>query len=114
MKTPTDTECAYQILTEAGYEISRDRLPYTYHHDVVREQQFCFVGRSDVAATLDQAYRSESEENLRMALLTGCIISLMRSQPDRFLRALDHPKANQLFLKAAAFDWDADVKKLLN
>lgn len=79
-----------RLIEDAGFEISVSRFPYTYHHDLVREQGGG-TSRADVADRMRAFMVEHGETAYGAAILLGAILYIAREQPLVFVRAMMDP-----------------------
>jgi len=96
-------------LQKSGIAVSRSHVPYTYHHDAIRET-WNEASRSDVAQAFVEVYNMDAQEDL--ALLAGVIINCMESQSINVLKAMQNVEFRKLVHTAAEFNWYVHILKL--
>jgi hypothetical protein len=99
-----------RILEQAGVPVSPCRIPYTYHHDAVRQDLWHRnMDRADVAGA------SAKCENESEALIAGMFIQIMREYPSQLLQAVSKSEAlRNLLAEAGKVDWQQHLRDIVH
>jgi hypothetical protein len=114
MKHFPNLEAVGMALAGAGVQISPARVPFTYHHDAIRNelQTPNTLSRLDVANRLQSIYPTPEQQT--PPLLCGMFVQLLREQPAAVMRALSQdPQLMDTFIEITPFRWDFHVQKMV-